>query len=151
MNFLGDKISEESFFVNYDSLIFIVIGLFVVILLGFVIMRLLRFLKGRNKIVILENGLRYKNKFSEFDPKSIEIIKLLISEQEISSHRILKLVEEEQYSPAHNERLKIQNLDEINIRIKDLLEINYEIINSKKSDLDRRIRMYSIKNDLFSK
>lgn len=147
--FLGNKISEESFFVNYDTLIFTIISILTLIIVGLAIRILLRHFKKRNKIVVLENGLRYKTKFSEFDEKSIKIIKTLISEKEISSHRILTIIEETQYSPAHNERLKVQKLEEINIRIKDLLGINYEIIHSKKSDLDRRIRMYSIKNDLF--
>lgn len=130
-------------------MIFNILGVFVLIVLFFLIRNIVIKIKRRNKIILLENGLHYKNKFTEFDQKSMEVIKILLSEKEISSSKILKILEEKQYSPAHNERIKIQKLDEINVRIKDMLGINYEIINSKKADLDRRIRMYSIKGDLF--
>jgi len=149
--FLGNSVSEKSFYKNYNNLIVTILSLFTFIILGFLIRMVIKNIKKRKKIVLLENGLRYKNKFTEFDAKSMEIIKILISNHEISSGTILKILEEQQYSPAHNERIKVQKLEEINIRIKDLLGINFEILTSKKSDIDRRIRLYSIKNELFFK
>ncbi|MDO9037451.1 MAG: hypothetical protein Q7U59_03780 [Lutibacter sp.] len=105
--------------------------------------------KKRKKIVLLDNGLRYQNKFVEFDLKAMKILRLLVSGDAVSSNIILNIVEESQYSPAHNERIKIQKLDEINLKIKTLLGFNGDIVQSKKSDNDKRIRLYFINKNLF--
>ncbi len=109
----------------------------------------LRQLKRNKKIVLLDNGLRYKNKFTEFDQKTMQILRLLVSSGDISSNKVLSIVEEKQYSAAHNERIKVQKLDEINLKIKTLLSFNGDIIQSKKSDIDKRIRIYFIDKNLF--
>ncbi|MCK5676945.1 MAG: hypothetical protein KAH72_00510, partial [Flavobacteriaceae bacterium] len=113
--------------------------------------RVVKFYKNQKKIVLLDNGLRFKNKFTEFDQESMQIIKMLLSENEISSNRILDIVEKEQYSIAHNERIKVQKLNEINLKVKILLGVNEEIINSFKSKNDRRIRIYKILKKYFIK
>ena len=106
--------------------------------------------KKNSKIVLLENGLRFKNKFTEFDAESMKIIKTLLSEEEVYSNKILKIVEKEQYSPAHNERIKVQKLNDINLKIKALLGINEKIIQSVKSKLDKRIKIYMISREYFN-
>jgi len=105
--------------------------------------------KKRKKIVLLDNGLRYQNKFIEFDQKAMEILQLLVSGEAVSSHQILSIVEENQYSTAHNERIKVQKLDEINLKIKTLIGLSDDIIQSKKSEVDKRIRQYFINKNLF--
>lgn len=150
-NFFGKKISKKRFYKNYSwwiTLTLLIILLPIAIL--FVVWRALKFYKKQKKIVLLDNGLRFKNKFTEFDQESMEIIKLLLSEKEITSNRILGIVEKEQYSVAHNERIKVQKLNEINLKVKTLLGTNEDIINSFKSKNDRRIRIYKISNEYFS-
>ena len=105
--------------------------------------------KKRKKIVLLDNGLRYQNKFIEFDQKAMEILKLLVLGTDVSSNKILSIVEEKQYSAAHNERIKVQKLEEINLKIKTLLSFNGDIVQAKKSDNDKRIRLYFINKNLF--
>jgi hypothetical protein len=97
----------------------------------------------------LDNGLRYQNKFVEFDQKAMEILKLLVLGTEVNSNKILSIVEEKQYSAAHNERIKVQKLEEINLKIKTLLNFNGDIIQAKKSETDKRIRQYFINKNLF--
>ncbi|PKP08660.1 MAG: hypothetical protein CVU08_14975 [Bacteroidetes bacterium HGW-Bacteroidetes-3] len=147
--FIGEFISEESFYSNYNLVkgsFYLVAGLLLTALLvnfGF------KQFKKKKKIVLLDNGLRYQNKFIEFDKKAMEILKLLVSVEVVSSNKILSIVEEKQYSPAHNERIKVQKLDEINLKIKTLLNFNGDIIQSKKSETDKRIRQYFINKNLF--
>ena len=151
-SFFGKKISEKIFYKNYTwwvTIALLYILLPILVLFGF--WKLFKFYKKRKKIVLLDNGLRFENKFTEFDQESMEIIKLLLSKDEIYSNQILNLVEKEQYSPAHNERLKVQKLNEINLKVKMLLEINEDIINSFKSKNDRRIRIYTISDKYFNK
>lgn len=51
----------------------------------------------------------------------------------VSSVKILRIVEKEQYSPAHNERIKVQKLNDINLKIKALLGVNEDVIISIKT------------------
>lgn len=147
--FIGEFISDKPFYSNHGFLkgsFSLVAGLLLMALLanfGF------KQFKKRKKIVLLDNGLRYQNKFIEFDQKAMEILRLLASGTAVSSNKILSIVEEKQYSPAHNERIKVQKLDEINLKIKTLLSFNGDIIQSKKSDIDKRIRQYFINKNLF--
>ena len=104
----------------------------------------------RNKIKLLDNGLRYHLKFTEFDMESMAILKLLLSKPHVASNQILKIVEKEQYSPAHNERIKVQKINDINLKIATLLGTNKTIIHNFKAKNDRRIRVYQIDKQLFS-
>ncbi|OGS70600.1 MAG: hypothetical protein A3F91_08940 [Flavobacteria bacterium RIFCSPLOWO2_12_FULL_35_11] len=147
--FIGEFISDKPFYSNYNLLkgsFSLVAGLLFTALLanfGF------KQFKKRKKIVLLDNGLRHQNKFIEFDQKAMEILRLLASGTAVSSNKILSLVEEKQYSAAHNERIKVQKLEEINLKIKTLLSFNGDIIQSKKSEEDKRIRQYFINKNLF--
>ena len=105
---------------------------------------------NRNKIKLLDNGLRYHLKFTEFDQESMKIIKLLLSENEVHSSSILQIVEKEQYSPAHNERIKVQKINDINIKVATLLRVKEDLITSFKSPQDRRIRLYKISKEYFN-
>ncbi len=146
--FIGEIISEKSFYSNYNY-----VKTSFVLLAGLILSALVANFgfnqyKKRKKLILLDNGLRHKNKFTEFDQKGMEILRLLVSDGEVSSNTILKIVEEKQYSMAHNERIKVQKLDEINLKIKTVLGFNGEIVKSKKSDKDKRIRIYFIDKNL---
>ena len=150
-DFFGDIVEETKFYKNptywlkQGGLFFLLISL---------ILLILWFLKkkfvDRNKIKLLDNGLRYHLKFTEFDAESMAIIRLLLSEKEVSSSQILGIVEKEQYSPAHNERIKVQKINDINIKIATLLGIKEDLITNFKSSQDRRIRLYKISKDYFN-
>ncbi|MFO7672869.1 MAG: hypothetical protein R6V74_04095, partial [Lutibacter sp.] len=147
--FIGEFISDKPFYSNYNVLkgsFSLVAGLlFLTLLANFGFQQF----KKRKKIVLLDNGLRYQNKFIEFDQKAMEILKLLVFGKAVSSNKILSVVEEKQYSAAHNERIKVQKLEEINLKIKTLLSFNGDIIESKKSETDKRIRQYFVNKNLF--
>ena len=150
-DFFGDIVEETKFYKNptywlkQGGLFFLLISL---------ILLILWFLKkkfvDRNKIRLLDKGLRYHLKFTEFDAESMAIIRLLLSEKEVSSSQILGIVEKEQYSPAHNERIKVQKINDINIKIATLLGIKEDLITNFKSSQDRRIRLYKISKDYFN-
>ena len=76
------------------------------------------------KIEVLENGIRYKRKFVKLDNPTIKILELLISSKKVNSSLILGLVEKEHFSKAHNERLKLQKINEINFKLKTLIEVD---------------------------
>ena len=149
-DFFGEKIEETKFYKN-NSYWFKQGGLFILVMT--IILLTLWFLKNkfidRNRIKLLDNGLRSHLKFTEFDPESMAIIRLLLSEKEVSSSKILQIVEKDQYSPAHNERIKVQKINDINIKVATLLGINDDLITNFKSSQDRRIRLYKISKEHF--
>lgn len=149
-DFFGDKIAETTFYKNnywYGARLLILLS--AIVLIGVLIILGLKHHKKRNKIRLLDNGIRFKNKFTEFDGESMEIIKTLLTQNEVSSNTILKLVEKDQYSAAHNERIKVQKLNDINLKVETLRGIKGEVITSVKSKNDKRIRVYSINRGLF--
>lgn len=148
--FLGPMTAEAKFYKNqfywlnrgFIYLLFITLGILMYWLIQ-------KFYTSRNKIKLLDNGLRYHLKFTEFDQESMAILKLLLSKPQVASNQILKIIEKEQYSPAHNERIKVQKINDINIKIATLLGTSENIINNFKADNDRRIRVYKIEKKLF--
>lgn len=150
-DFLSKRISGSRFYTNstywWSRSLF---SIFMVILLLLSGWFAYKYHKKRNKIQLLDNGVRYKNKFIEFDRESMTIIKTLLAQKEVSSVKILSIVEKEQYSSAHNERLKIQKINDINLKIKTLLGINEDMITSFKSVKDKRIRIYKMSKEYFS-
>ncbi|MEN8125374.1 MAG: hypothetical protein ABFR32_09600 [Bacteroidota bacterium] len=149
-DFFGKKISSKIFYKNYPYWIFLFLVYFLTPFLFLILIWLgIKYYKKNQKIVLLENGLRYKDKFAEFDKESMQIIKLLLYEDEVYSNQILKIVEKEQYSLAHNERIKVQRLNDIDLKIKMLLGTNDDVIRSVKSESDRRIRIYRISREYF--
>lgn len=149
-DFFGREISSGMFYKNYKDWAYLFLIYFMgpalVLLMGWLG---IRYYKKNTKIVLLENGLRFKNKFIEFDRESMEIIKTMLSEEEVYSNEILRIVEKDQYSPAHNERIKVQKLNDINLKIKTLIGINEDIVQSVKSKMDRRIKIYMMSREYF--
>ena len=77
------------------------------------------------------------------------IIRLLLDKKEVSSHEILTIVESVEYSAAHNERIKVQKLKDINLKVKSLIGAKEDVVKSEMSKNDKRIRVYSISKELF--
>lgn len=149
-DFFGEKVSESVFYKNkfwYGAKAmtgFVTVS----ILIAFVLIGL-DYIKKRNKIRLLDNGLRFRNKFIEFDHDSMTIIRLLLDKTEVTSYEILTIVESAQYSAAHNERIKVQKLKDINLKTKTFGNVHKDVIYSEMSKKDKRIRVYSISKELF--
>ena len=149
-DFFGKKIEQTSFYKNHDywfkqAATYALVMALIVLIFWLIKKKFV----SRNKIKLLDNGLRYHLKFTEFDPESMEIIRLLLRENEVPSSMILRIVEKEQYSPAHNERIKVQKINDINIKVATLLGTNEDLITNFKSPQDRRIRLYKITKAYF--
>jgi len=147
---IGKEISSKRFYNNYiEAKLF---GILVIILLvSFAAYKVIKSIYHKvNKIRLIKNGLKYRNSFIQLDSEALKILKLLIASKEVQSGDILKIVAKDQFSRAHNERLKAQKIEELNFHIKTLIGIDKDVITSIKSDFDRRIRVYSLeRKDLF--
>ena len=148
---IGPEINQTKIYKNENFVIQILIGLFFTGIFISSIFIFKRLLKKRNKLRLLENGVTYKNKSIQLDDESMEIIQALFKSEYINSNEILQIVEKTQYSRAHNERIKIQKIEDINFKFKTLLGINQDLITSSKSNFDKRIRVYQINRDFLPK
>ncbi|WP_298265676.1 hypothetical protein [uncultured Lutibacter sp.] len=146
---LGKEINSKHFYTNSLKVKTWVLTIFILILSYFIYKTTISIYRKRNKILLIENGLKYKRKFIHLDSEALIILKLLLTTNTVNSADILKVVEKGQFSRAHNERLKFQKIEEINFQLKTLLGSDEELITSKKSDFDRRIRVYSINKKYF--
>jgi hypothetical protein len=76
-------------------------------------------------------------------------LNLLLSAKRVPSAEILKIVEKEQFSPAHNERLKVQKINDLNIKLQTLFGEKEAQIKSVKSKEDKRLRVYTLDRSYF--
>jgi len=149
-DFFGPMISENRLYTNPSYWMGISVKLLVgAIMIVLVIWLIFRWYRNKNKVHLLENGLRYRSKFVEFDKRQMQVLRLLINHLEVPSGDILALVEREQYSPAHNERLKVQLVKDLNLKLKTLFSEHDDLIKNFKSRKDRRIRVYKISRQYF--
>ncbi|MBT8316148.1 MAG: hypothetical protein HKP59_00825, partial [Lutibacter sp.] len=143
---IGKKISSKSFYSNNQKLKTLGISVFVLILIIGFFRLYKKYQKRKNRIQLLENGLLFKKRFVQLDKESNKILRILIKNEFVNSSEILKIIEKEQFSRAHNERLKFQKIEELNFQIKMLLSKDEDLIISRKSSFDRRIREYILIN-----
>ncbi|MFD1314218.1 hypothetical protein [Namhaeicola litoreus] len=148
--FFGLMISEEKFYKTSWTRFYPILGYGLLAVLLFLMVRwFYRFNKRKKRIALLSNGLQYKNKFTECDEETMKILHLLIENKRVTSSAILGIVEKPQFSPAHNERIKVQKIAELNIKLQTLLNEREDLIRSVKSKEDKRIRLYSLDKTYF--
>ena len=109
-----------------------------------------RYIKSRNSLVILENGLKYKSKFVELDVMALTILKRAIT-REMEFTEIYALVSKNHLSKIQNERIRNQYIDKINTQIKWLLGSNHDILIIVKSSFDARYKSVIFNKDFYDK
>ena len=148
--FLGEKIREEKFYFNNEKL-HLTIGVLVSLLfISFIIFKLFKWNRKRNRIIIANGQLVYKRRILNFDDKSSQIINLLLkSKEDVKSKDIMDITENRDLNYGHNTRVMNSLIDEINFKLKETLHIKEDLISFKKSEFDKRIKVYSIKKEYF--
>jgi len=100
---------------------------------------ILKYIKIRDAIEIVENGLRYKAKFVELDEAGLSVIKSALK-KEMDLAEIRQLVQKEHLSKIQNERIKNQYIAQINTQVKILTGINKNFLVGTKSSFEDRYR-----------
>ena len=148
--FLGEKIREEKFYYNNETL-YLSIGVLVSLLfISIISFQLLKWNKKKNRIMTSNGHLVYKRRILNLDKKSVRIINLLLnSENEIISRDILNITEKPNLNYGHNTRIMNSKIEEINFRLKEILHVKNDLISYKKSNTDKRIKVYTIDKSYF--
>ena len=102
-----------------------------------------KYIKIRDAIEVLENGLRYKGKFVELDETGLSIIKSALN-KEMDLAEIKQIVQKEHLSKIQNERIKNQYIAQINTQVKILTGINKNFLVVTKSTFDGRYKTVTV-------
>ena len=99
---------------------------------------------------MLENGIRFKNKFIELEELSIAIIKM-VERKEAELSKVYDLVQKNHLSKIQNERIKNQFIDQINMKLSVLTGKKEDFLIVSKSSFDKRYKTISINKSIFGK
>jgi hypothetical protein len=149
---LGEIIDHKPFYRNQSDLIIliVIIGSVLILILVYKIIRYVN--KKRNKLSIkYKNKVKYKNKEIDLDDISYEIVKILVHNEFVLSKDILPLLKNPHMDYAHSTRVMRDTLFQINFKLKTLIKSEIDVIVIKKSGYDKRIKQYSINQNLFNK
>lgn len=149
-DFFGELVTDASFYANNDLILYVSAFLAVAAILIFVYFQLRKLRRQRNRIVVSKDEIVYKRKSLDFDDKSIMVINLLLrSKGEVQYKDILEITENSNLNYAHNTKVMNTLLDEINFKLKSVLQLDLDLITNKKSDQDKRVKVYSIEKSYF--
>ena len=154
--FFGDPVGTQKIYSDHSIIIWLLWSLSIgsLVVVALVGIQFLRKRKKRLRLLSIKgNHLYYQNKKVEFDAVSMDVIQLLLraNHDGVSGTELLTLTERKDLHNNHNIRERNNLLNEINFRIKTLLEIEEDIITSEKSSSDLRLKIYRIRYELFAK
>ena len=106
--------------------------------------------ENNKKLKLLENGIRFKNKFIELEELSIAIIRM-VEREEAELSKVYDLVKKNHLSKIQNERIKNQFIDQINMKLTVLTGKKEDFLIVSKSSFDKRYKTISINKSIFGK
>jgi hypothetical protein len=120
---------------------------------GFIILLIVLFFVAKRyanskTLKLLDNGVRYKNKFIELDNLSISIIKM-VEPQDIELSKVFNLVKKDHLSKIQNERIKNQYIDQINLQLSVLTGIKEDFLIVSKSNFDKRYKIIRLNKAVY--
>ena len=99
-------------------------------------------------IKLLDNGVRFKNKFIELDSLSIAIIKM-VEPQDIELSKVYNLVKKDHLSKIQNERIKNKYIDQINLQLSVLTGRKEDFLIVSKSNFDKRYKIIRLNRAVY--
>lgn len=98
----------------------------------------------KSTLYVQSSKMVFNQKESEITPIEFELMTLLKGGAHIESAQILSMVYNESLTKSHNEKIKTQTIDGLNLKLSYLLGAQGQYISSVKSQEDKRIRVYHI-------
>jgi hypothetical protein len=95
-----------------------------------------------------EGALIYRGKEFPISLQESKILHQLLSHEEVDSTDILNIVENPEHNYSHNMRVRNQVMEDLNFKLKTILNTKKELISSYKSKTDKRIKVYRLEKKL---
>jgi hypothetical protein len=149
--FLGQKTGEEIFYAeDWRLLKDWRLWSAVLMLVGFLTYRLSGGIKTGPRLELTETGLRYRSKDYEVPDVHLSVLKKLYEAGgPVSSAEILRLVENPGLQYSHNNRIKNEVINRLNIQLQSILNTKEELIKLTSSDADKRYKWYELRREWF--
>lgn len=150
--FLGKSISTEpfikqEFWPTYGRFILILMGIIFVI---FILYLALRYRPLKASHITDKDGLLYLGKATiHFEEVELKVLKYLLKYDDVPNSELLGLVEQKGVHFSHNIRIKNDVLNQINLKLKAILQVDLNFIIFKKSDTDSRLKVYRLNKQYF--
>lgn len=148
--FFGKLEMEEKLYNDYSNLENLMVIFIVLLIAGLTIYVYRKQIKKRNLIFVNPNEVVHKRRIIPFDAKSIQTLNLMLeSKEEVRFSEIMNICENKELDYSHNTRVINKMIDQLNFQITSLLRIEETPIQVRKSERDKRIKVYSINKSLF--
>lgn len=150
--FLGKSILKESFiqrnlWKQYSAYIIAIIALLVCIL---VIYYVLTFRHTKEGVITDNEGVLYLGKAAiNFEENELKVLRLLLKKDDVPNSELLELVEQKGVHFSHNIRIKNDVLNQLNLKLKAILQVDANFIIFKKSESDSRLKVYRLNKQYF--
>ena len=146
--FLSNKFGEDGFVSkknNYLIEILVILFLIVFILIYFKKPQT----KKNRKILILNNkSVHYKKRKIEISDYDLSIINLLKKNNEFKIIDLMSIYKNSELNYNHQLRIMNKIINDLNNKIKTLMDLKKPFIIMEKSDLDKRIKVYKLNNQV---
>lgn len=154
--FTGELIGVQDF---YESTYLSTAWLYILLLMGTVgitggltvyLRRRTSRIKHARKLTVTKDGVVHGGIVHKLEEKSLAILnKLLQTEGDVYSADIMEMVQNPNLDFSHNTRIKNQLIASLNLEIRTLLGEREDVIQMVRSPIDRRIKTYRIRKELF--
>jgi hypothetical protein len=147
---LTKEVEEITVFYKNQNFLQIVLIVTFFSIVFFIIFYSFKEYENNKKLKLLENGIRFKNKFIELEELSIAIIRM-VEREEAELSKVYDLVKKNHLSKIQNERIKNQFIDQINMKLSVLTGEKEDFLIVSKSSFDKRYKTISINKSIFGK
>ena len=147
---LTKEVEEITVFYKNQNFLQIVLIVTFFSIVFFIIFYSYKEYENNKKLKLLENGIRFKNKFIELEELSIAIIRM-VEREEAELSKVYDLVKKNHLSKIQNERIKNQFIDQINMKLSVLTGEKEDFLIVSKSSFDKRYKTISINKSIFGK
>ena len=147
---LTKEVEEITVFYKNQNFLQIVLIVTFFSIVFFIIFNSYKEYDNNKKLKLLENGIRFKNKFIELEELSIAIIRM-VEREEAELSKVYDLVKKNHLSKIQNERIKNQFIDQINMKLSVLTGKKEDFLIVSKSSFDKRYKTISINKSIFGK
>lgn len=147
--FLGGYLGEHNILKYSDKIKVFLIVTSIVFVLFTILFLILRSKKIKEKIKLIDKKIVYKTKEIELEDTQAGLLKLFLNSESLNTTEIIEYLHKNQLHYSQNTRIINNAINEINFKLGLLWGRNIQFIEMHKSEIDKRIKVYSIQHRYF--
>lgn len=150
--FLGKSTIKASFIERnlWETYSFHILAMLAIFCSSLLVYFALKLRPVKATIITDKEGMLYLGKAPiNFDETELKVIKYLLKNDDVPNSELLELVEQKGVHFSHNIRMKNDILNQLNLKLKAILQVDINFIIFKKSDTDSRLKVYRLNKQYF--